>query len=47
MDRIDGFDTCRQLQSDELTRHVPVIFVTAKGVTQDVVEGFQVGAVDF
>ena len=47
MDGIDGFETCRQLKSDDITRHVPVIFVTAKGDTQDVVEGFQVGAVDF
>lgn len=47
MEGIDGFETCRQIKSDNIARHIPVIFVTAKGDTQDVVEGFQVGATDF
>ena len=47
MDGIDGFETCRRLKADDITRHIPVIFVTAKGNTEDVVEGFKVGAVDF
>ena len=27
----DGFDTCRQLKSDQRTHLVPVIFITGKG----------------
>jgi DNA-binding NtrC family response regulator len=47
MPGIDGFETCRKLKESESTRNIPVIFVTAKGETQDVVEGFRTGGVDY
>ncbi|NQZ10700.1 MAG: hybrid sensor histidine kinase/response regulator [Algicola sp.] len=47
MEGIDGFETCRRLKADELSQHIPVIFVTAKNDAEDVVEGFKLGAVDF
>lgn len=43
----DGFEVCRQLQSDEQTRHIPVIFLTARTETEDVVRGLKLGAVDY
>jgi len=47
MPGLDGFETCRRLKGSVNTRHVPVIFVTAKDETRSVIEGFDVGAVDY
>ena len=47
MPEMDGFETCRRLKSLEPTRGIPVIFVTGKTDTRDVVEGFHIGAVDY
>ena len=30
MPEMDGYEVCRQLQADERTQRIPVIFVTAK-----------------
>lgn len=47
MPGIDGFETCRRLKSMSNTRDIPIIFVTGKAELQNVVEGFQIGAVDY
>ncbi|MEH6625660.1 MAG: hybrid sensor histidine kinase/response regulator [Motiliproteus sp.] len=47
MPEMDGFETCRRLKSLRQTRSIPVIFVTGKTDSQDVVEGFHIGAVDY
>ncbi len=47
MPGIDGFETCRRIKSDLKTKHIPVIFVTAKTETVDILEGFGVGGVDY
>ena len=44
---MDGFEVCRRLKAQPKTREVPVIFVTALAETQDKVDGFEQGAVDF
>lgn len=43
----DGLDICRTLKSDELTRSIPVIMVSAKGEESDVVLGLGLGADDY
>ncbi len=47
MPGINGYDVCRSLKKDSELEDIPVIFITAKGDTEDVVEGFEAGAVDF
>jgi PAS domain S-box-containing protein len=47
MPGMDGFETCRRLKQHPNTQDVPVIFITAKTDTEDLVEGFKVGAVDY
>ena len=47
MPELDGFETCRQLKENPNTRDIPVIFLTAKVETEDIVNGFELGAVDY
>lgn len=47
MPGIDGFETCRQLKSNGVTREIPIVFMTALDGTDDIVRGFGVGAVDY
>jgi len=47
MPDVDGFEVCSILKSDENTRKIPIIFVTAKTETVDKVKGLELGAVDY
>lgn len=47
MPGINGFETCRRLKENELTKNIPVIFMTALSATEDRVKGFEMGAVDY
>ncbi len=47
MPGMDGFETCRRLKANAVTRDVPVIFLTAKDEVSSVLEGFGAGAVDY
>lgn len=41
---IDGFEVCRRIKSQEETRHIPVIMLTAKKTREDMARGEKVGA---
>ena len=47
MPGIDGYETCRRLKNNELSKDTPVIFVTAEAETVDKVRGLEMGAVDY
>lgn len=47
MPGLDGFETCRRLKEIPATRDIPVIFLTARVGKEDLVKGFDVGAVDY
>ena len=47
MPEMDGFETCRRLKAAEPWRQIPVIFLTSKTETTDIVKGFELGAVDY
>src|SRR5206468_3501494 len=47
MPELDGFETCQRIKSSEAWRDIPVIFLTAKTDTADIVKGFEMGAVDY
>lgn len=47
MPDLNGFEVCQQLKADEKLQDIPVIFLTARTDSGDVVEGFQAGAVDY
>ncbi|MBI3513005.1 MAG: response regulator [Proteobacteria bacterium] len=47
MPKIDGIEVCRQLKSDAALPFTPIILVTAKADTKDVVRGLDAGADDY
>src|ERR687886_1655335 len=47
MPEMDGFETCRRLKGNKLTKDIPVIFMTALSETGDKVRGLNLGAVDY
>ncbi len=47
MPAMDGFETCRQLKANPKTAHIPIIFLSARDGTEDVVAGLRLGAVDY
>ena len=47
MPEMNGFEVCRRLKADAATTDIPVIFITVKDETESLVEGFQVGGVDY
>ncbi|MDY7016019.1 MAG: response regulator, partial [Cyanobacteriota bacterium] len=47
MPEMDGYEVCAQLKTDERTREIPVIFISALDETVDKVRAFRVGGVDY
>ncbi len=47
MPDMDGYEVCRQLKADPRTKHIPIIFLTAKTQEGDETKGFELGAVDY
>jgi len=47
MPGMDGFEVCRRLKDDPLTRHIPVVMVTALDGRNDRVTGLEAGADEF
>jgi len=47
MPHMDGFTACRLIKADPKTRHIPVIFLTAKNAPEERLEGFRQGGVDY
>ena len=47
MPGLDGFETCLQLKANKDLSDIPVIFVTGKTDTEDIIKGFQAGGADY
>jgi|TARA_B110000037_G_scaffold202606_2_gene244911 two-component system sensor histidine kinase/response regulator len=47
MPGMDGLEVCQKLRENELTKGIPVIFVTAQNSKEGKLEGLQAGAVDY
>ncbi len=47
MPDMDGFEVCQRLKADEVTKDIPVIFMTSLTSVEDKVKGFEAGAVDY
>jgi len=47
MPGLDGYEVCRRMRSSFLTRHIPIIFLTAKAEPDDRMAGLSGGANDY
>jgi two-component system, cell cycle response regulator len=47
MPLLDGFEVSRRIKSDDTLPFIPIILVTARGTSDDVVEGLEAGADDY
>ncbi len=47
MPEMDGYEVCKQLKKNEKTKEIPIIFLTGKADSDDIVSGLKLGAVDY
>jgi len=47
MPNLDGFDTCKIIKEDKKLRDIPIIFLTSRSSTDDIVKAFSLGGVDY
>jgi two-component system, NtrC family, sensor kinase len=47
MPEIDGYEVCQRLKASEVTKNIPVIFISAINDVMDKVKAFEVGGVDY
>lgn len=47
MPRMDGYQAAQMIKNDEITQHIPIVFLSAKGQESEVEHGFEVGAEDY
>ena len=47
MPELDGYELCRQLKSNPLTNHIPILLLTAKTAPESRIEGLDAGADDY
>lgn len=47
MPGMDGFEVCKRLKEDPDTADIPIIFLTARVQKEDIIKGFDVGAIDY
>ena len=47
MPEFDGFSVCKELKNNDITKDIPIIFLTARTQMNDIIMGFEAGAVDY
>jgi CheY-like chemotaxis protein len=47
MPRMTGYEACRRLRSAPATRHIPIVFLSAKGQESEINAGLESGAVEY
>lgn len=47
MPDMDGYEVCRRIKEVEKWKEIPIIFLTAQNQTENLIEGFEAGGVDY
>lgn len=47
MPEMDGYETCKILKSKQITKDIPVIFITAQNDEESIQEAYEVGGIDY
>lgn len=47
MPEMDGYEVCRRIKQIESLKEIPIVFLTARDQTSDLIEGFKSGGVDY
>jgi DNA-binding response OmpR family regulator len=47
MPRLTGYEVCQQVKQRDDLRHIPVVFLSAKGQESEIVQGRKIGAADY
>ncbi len=47
MPKMTGYEACRHMKADEKLKHIPVVFLSAKGQETEIQTGLEVGATDY
>ncbi len=47
MPKLNGYEVCQRLKSDENTKYIPVLMLTAKSEVKDKIKGLDIGADDY
>jgi DNA-binding response OmpR family regulator len=47
MPRMTGYEACRAIKQIETIKHIPVVFLSAKGQDDEVSDGLDAGAIDY
>src|SRR5690606_38411865 len=47
MPELDGIEMCKQLKEEQLTKHIPIILLTARNSTHSKITGLKSGAIEY
>ena len=47
MPKMTGYEACKEMKKDNSIKHIPVVFLSAKGQESEVQTGLDVGAVEY
>jgi CheY-like chemotaxis protein len=47
MPRMTGYEACAHIKADERVRHIPVVFLSAKGQDSEIQAGLEAGAAEY
>ena len=47
MPSLDGYEVCQEIKNNDKFKNIPIIFLTVKDDKNDIVKGFEYGAVDY
>lgn len=44
---MDGFDMCKILKNDTVTKDIPIIFLSGKNSSEDIQKAYEMGGIDY